>query len=111
MEAVEILKKARGLLSQPGAWTRGWFAKDASGEPCQSNDPSAVCFCAFGAVNKFSSGPGLRDANNEATRALNDVVGADGTWKTFANFNDAQSTVEPVLAAFDAAIAKLEAGT
>ena len=52
----DTLDAAAELLSKPGAWTQGAYARDADGEDLlDANDnlmvpPEAVCFCLYGAV-------------------------------------------------------------
>ena len=41
---------AHSLLSDPKHWTRGAFARDASGFRCDPSDPDAVTFDLVGAV-------------------------------------------------------------
>jgi hypothetical protein len=104
---LQILKEARELLAQPGKWTRYWFARDALHAPVKSLSADACCFCALGAVTRFA-GCDWSEQWREAAAALQGCL-PDNT--SVAIFNDAQETVEPVLALFDRAIAKLEAST
>lgn len=52
----DVLDAAADLLSKPGAWTQGAYARDADGNDLVSNDDGvvvplqAVCFCLYGAV-------------------------------------------------------------
>lgn len=43
--------KAWELLSKPGAWTQGFFARDSSGSLRHSCEPDACCWCAIGAIS------------------------------------------------------------
>ncbi len=44
--------KAWELLSKPGAWTQGFFARDSSGSIRFSREPEACCWCALGGINQ-----------------------------------------------------------
>lgn len=94
---IEELKKARALLVK--GWTKGSFAKNAQGEKCVPYSDKAVCWCAGGALKVVT----------DNWSDLWDVVEAELKGGYLPDFNDAQETVEPVLALFDKAIAKLEA--
>ena len=104
MEAVEVLRKARALISDPARWTRGNYASGPDGKPRRPLDRDAVQWCALGAIGRvaYSSRCGelamvaLRDTT---VRAAN--VGA-------ATYNDRKGHAA-VLAAFDETIARLEA--
>ena len=47
---LEILKKARELLSDPARWTKRSWARDIYGRPRSYDEPDAACFCSVGAV-------------------------------------------------------------
>jgi hypothetical protein len=105
---IEILKAARELLAKPGAWTKGALARTESGAECAYFSADAACFCATGALNRAEdSGFIITDEWLAAEAALREACGGI----TPPDFNDAQESVEPVLAAFDRAIAKLESST
>jgi hypothetical protein len=99
--AREVLQKAREILTPPGAWTQGQFARNADGVGCSEYRDEAVCFCAVGALHRaawrVNSAP---EWYYDALRALIAVVGHSiGSW------NDAEGrTQAEVLAAFDKAI-------
>lgn len=50
MNTIEIIERAHALLCQPGKRTKGVYARDESSEPVYGYEPSAVCFCAKGAL-------------------------------------------------------------
>lgn len=50
--SIEIMKAARVILAEPKHWTKGAMARDATGRPCTSNSPKAVCWCIEGAIEK-----------------------------------------------------------
>lgn len=93
----DIFIRARNRLAQPGAWTKGVYARTADGRGSLGWLPeSEVCWCAIGALR--AECPGKWD---EATALLAEEVG------NVHVFNDAQETVQPVLEAYDRVIAKL----
>lgn len=106
MTPAAVLKKARELISDEKAWTKGWFAKDERGRDVYADDPGAVCFCAMGAIDRAAEECGGVDD----VPALNMLVRALGG-TAIDLFNDApERTHAEVLAAFDKAIASSEAG-
>lgn len=46
----QVLRKARGLLSDKRRWTRYGAARTGSGAVCPPYAPDAVKFCAYGAL-------------------------------------------------------------
>lgn len=94
MNTLEILTKARDLISDPARWTQKAFARDNSGESINNRSSYAVCWCAMGAVYKTSS-------NNRASVPFSFLHAAAGMWA--GNFNDTHTHAE-VLAVFDKAI-------
>ena len=103
MDDIEILTQARELLAQPGKWTRQAFARDAAGEEMHGHEPSAVQFCAIGAIERVT-GQRHRTCAEPPVTALRETIRG-----MVVGFNDSQSTVEPVLDVFDRTIARLEA--
>src|SRR6185369_1255158 len=100
---LRILKAARDLISEPARWTTGCMAKNSMGVQVDPRAPEAACFCAMGAIKRAS-----RDLGSEwdARDALRTEVGnAQGS---IALFND-NGTHAEIIAAWDRAIAKLEA--
>ena len=50
--ALEQLRDARALITDPAQWTEHTYARDRYGravDPCQ---PEAVCWCAYGALDR-----------------------------------------------------------
>jgi hypothetical protein len=99
---LEILKEARALLAQPGAWTKGAYARDVEGTYVSPDNPAAVCFCAVGAIHHAGGG-----GNVLASQALK--LELPKRYSDITHANDSYKTVKPVLALFDRAIAHLEA--
>ena len=52
--AGDTLRAARETLSDPTRWTQGAYARSASGRRLWFESPSAVCWCAYGALGKHS---------------------------------------------------------
>jgi hypothetical protein len=94
---IRVLEAAKERLK--GHWTQGTFARNALGLSTYAWHPSAVCFCAMGAIQASVE----RYADKEGCyRALRAVVGFIAKW------NDApERTEEEILAAFSQAIALL----
>ncbi len=96
-DTTALLIRARGFIE------RGWCretGQDANGELVQARSERAVAWCAVGALMAAGvDNKGFWD--HPAT--LRFVAAIDGM--SIPDFNDAQSTVGPVLAAFDRAIA------
>lgn len=101
---VEILQRARDLITNPEAWTQGTYARDNLGRDVPTEDCMAVCFCSMGAIDRVRYlGRGLWGDRDAAICAL-----ANYLWSTrrmsIPGFND-HSEHKAVLAAFDGAIA------
>ena len=101
MTPLETLKAARDLISDPARWTQGEYARDADGEEVKAWSEDAACFCAYGAIQRFTEREDsevdfyLKKACSEKFQS--DVV----------TINDTHTHAE-VIALFDAAIAELE---
>jgi hypothetical protein len=100
-ETTALLIRARAFLER--GWCRHNLAQDAEGNSVEPTDKRAVSWCAFGALLAagcpLTSPPQTTDTDPWAR--LQAVMGGPT-----GNFNDAQETVEPVLAAFDLAISQ-----
>lgn len=57
------------LLSNRDHWTQGVYARDADGHSVDPVDPTAVCWCAVGAVHKVT-GSSARALPGPRLRAL-----------------------------------------
>jgi hypothetical protein len=93
-----LLVRARGFIER--GWCRWVFAQDTTGCDVVSTSEYAIAWCANGAL--FAAGL-LRDGYNwnPAVLRLEAAIGGE----EIHAFNNRQETVEPVLAAFDRAIA------
>jgi hypothetical protein len=105
--ATEMLVRARSFIER--GWCRDTLARDASGHPVDPTARDAVAWCANGALvaaglSRCGSLAFYRD--HPAIRWLEAAIGGENSGGgNIANFNNQQETVEPVLAAFDRAIA------
>jgi hypothetical protein len=99
-EATALLIRARGFLER--GWCRGAQARDADGWQVSPTSGDAVAWCAFGAmVAAGGNFPPCFWGQNPTVVRLQAAIGGED----IAVFNNRQETVEPVLAAFDRAIA------
>lgn len=97
-ETTALLIRARGFIER--GWCQGRTAFNAQGASVSSRSEEAVRWCAVGALMAAVPAGRPMTIRHPAYARLREVVGMD-----VAVFNDAQETVEPVLAAFDRAIA------
>lgn len=100
MTTLETLEAARKLILFKKRWITGVSARGKSGMSVSSLSRHAVCFCSAGAIWRAASGNNA--AFWDAIEALNAVISPS----SLPHFNDTHTHAE-VLAAFDAAIAKL----
>lgn len=95
---IEILRAARALIERPECWTRFANARNRAGDKVSAADPTAVCWCALGALERVTP---TGEPTINAERALN--VAGPG----FLSFNDAvDRTHAEILEWFDRAIAQ-----
>lgn len=92
MDEKERLIAARELISDPAKWTTGYYARTANGQCTNSENPDAVCWCAFGALWKVSNSRSnsanlLETAANhlfhEDVVTVNDVMGHEAILKVY----------------------------
>lgn len=107
METVEILQKARELISDESRWTQGSYAREKTkaGDSFEYVNPSSVdalCRCALGALHCASGIDWNSDGSVRLPGEEYLVVAMGG--HEVALFNDTHSHAD-VLAAFDRAIA------
>lgn len=108
MKTIDILKKARKLITTSSKWTKGVLAGDKDGVPVPPCDRRAVCWCASGAIIKAAGGVWKA---GPAWRPLEDLL-FKMQWRhsipdSIPGFND-NSTHKQVLALFDKAIKSLK---
>jgi hypothetical protein len=97
-ETTALLIRARGYLER--GWCRDAVARDAEGNNLvYARSDKAAAWCMFGALRAAGM---TGDFHHPAFVRLTEVLDAG---MSISSFNDAQENVEPVLAAFDRAIA------
>lgn len=108
MQPVEILTRAKALISDPAKWTQGHLARHANGNPIGPNETNATCFCALGAVDHVTPrGTSTYDAdrllNNAAMKLCGRSFGA--VWVNDGKVQiDGLTPHQAVLKMFDLAI-------
>jgi hypothetical protein len=105
-ETTALLIRARGFLER--GWCRFDFAYDAAGQSVHPKSRHAVAWCVNGAliaagVPSWLDNPDSRSYDDHP--AVRRLEAAMGGWMGIGGFNNRQETVEPILAAFDRAIA------
>lgn len=87
--------KAHELLATPDKWTKGTYAKTATGKAVPAKDPNAVCWCIYGALIKCYRDD--EDRYVEAANKIQDVLLLRYNNPDIVPFND-RRTHEEVLA-------------
>lgn len=110
MNALEILKAARALIEDPERWCHGVEAVNAAGEPVAAVTEGACRWCAVGALERVAP----RREWLRLIGAFSDYLWDRGypghTFNALAMLNDNEGH-DAALAAFDAAITRVEALT
>ena len=96
----QIIARALEIISDEAHWTRVVIARTANGSACCSRDPSAVRFCAIGALYRAASellGDGFEyvfktakfvlAANNRGNDSLPRINDVEGREAVVAMFN------------------------
>jgi hypothetical protein len=94
-----LLRRARALIER--GWTRSACARDPNGKVVCPTDKSAICWCAQGALIAEGVPESRGFWAHAAVERFLTALGGEG----ITVFNDRKGLVEPVLAAFDRAIA------
>ena len=120
IQAIEVLRDVRDLLSEPARWTRGEYARDSAGHETDPSDKLAVSWCGQGAI--YACGvawgmPTLRQViRDDSTTGFDwakplldalDTIGLRFGFRDFIDAND-QGGREAVLRIIESAIAELE---
>ncbi|MCJ2067825.1 hypothetical protein MKK75_03210 [Methylobacterium sp. J-030] len=66
------LRAARDTLTDPAHWTKEAYARDRRGAAVASNSPEAVCWCAYGALERLGTGE-IVDAREYLRVAADDL--------------------------------------
>lgn len=105
---LDILRRARALITDPQHWTTRYTARDREGDPTSEWTDDAVSFCAIGAINRCSESTGAScaaDYARAAVDALHALPVSDPYPITLVNDHHGHAVV---LQRFDIAIAHLE---
>lgn len=103
MNTVEVLEKARELISDESRWTQGAFSRDRWGLAVNLHSEKASCFCSVGALAKSGA---LHEKASLLNELPSPILKAFGFRRNIqlVRFNDSGDHAS-VLAAFDRAIA------
>ena len=97
MTVLEVLKAARGLLSDERRWTKGAWARDATGRAIKSREPGAVCYCPVSAIY-------LHDPDGRTGTCAVHALGVGGAAE-LVDYSDAEETTHAdIMRLFDRAI-------
>lgn len=102
-DVLEVLLRAREVLVTKG-WTTGTFARNEEKYPCMSIDPRACSFSAEGALRCATR---VHEVRWEAEEVLAHAVPLPSATH-LPRWNDEQTSIEVVLAAYDRAIGQLQ---
>lgn len=106
METVDVLRRARDHIAQPGQWFQGDYSADESSPPLGA--VAGMPCCAYGAIMWVLQKPDEHPRVLEADRFLYLALGGDCN-ATIDEWNDAPGrTQADVVALFDRAIALAE---
>jgi hypothetical protein len=100
MTPKEVLVKARKIIADPKRFTKGVYARDASGVECSAQDGAARQFCSIGATYRVE----LSEAASQAKWMLNDKALLLFK-RCVVDVNDGPDGRRKMLKVFDAAIA------
>lgn len=109
MNPIEVLTKAKELLSDPARWTQGEWSRDAKGLPSTYRDAGPpVCWCLRGAITRvaggFDNSGGAEEIVEEAFRGAPHP--GQGERMLFVEWQDAKGrTHAEVMALLDNSIA------
>jgi len=111
MNTLDLLIKARDLISSPEKWTQKCLARDCDDDDCYYGSDRAAKFCSVGAINRIVfrdlafdglHADSIRELRSSAAFELELVM------KTkISDYNDYHNHAE-VLAKFDLAIANAQ---
>jgi len=99
-------RAAKAIIEKPENWTKGSFARSATGGAVPTDDPEAVCFCALGACLKSSPKGPFSDNLQELIQAATELgsnESDEASLRGITWIND-NSGHEAVMKMFDRAI-------
>lgn len=102
---LDVLQQTRDLLSDPGRWTRGSFARDADLSTVSVNDDRACAWCLQGALARVTNWDERYLAAQHALVSLIPLDDRDRPVHHLPSLND-QVGHAAVLALLDEAIAR-----
>lgn len=117
-QTIEVLTRARELISEEHRWTQYAYARDKEGICVESTSPKAACWCARGAINRVVHSPdGYVGHESDLLSASQVALGNMGPYdripwprSNILNLNDAEGTMHAdVLERFDVTIERLKA--
>lgn len=81
IKPINECKTVAELLADPKRWTQHRYAKNQFRNPVLYDDPSAICWCLLGAINKiYSNISQVFDAEKKIHRVIK--------WAPMTEFND-----------------------
>ncbi len=102
-EVTEVLRAARDLLSEPGAWTPRSLARDAKNRSVEPESDEAVTWCAVGALRKAANRQ--KALADQAREVVCDVLEREGFERHLPDYNDRPGGIlDDVLGLFAKAI-------
>lgn len=106
MTCLEVLRRARKLLTPQDNWTKFVAARDGTGMACSAHAPEARAFCALGALYSVTDAPTDKARDALAWEAREVLAKHLPTgYRQVRDFNDASNTRhKDVLGLFDRAI-------
>ena len=103
MTDLEIMRAARALITPPGSWTQGEYARDSNGLSVSLLSERVKCFCALGSI-KYTANSFFANVTAFRDHIYNKYGVNIHCWNDHPDRTHAE-----VLAEFDELIAKLEA--
>lgn len=102
MNKVEVLRKAKELISDPEHWCKDDNSLDVNGKYVTADSPHAHSFCIYGAISKYD--PDGHEEYFYCYPKVKDFLASKGL-PFVAQFNDDEDTThEDVMKFFDIAI-------
>lgn len=104
MHTDKTLRKAKALIDTPAKWTQYAQARRSDDRPCSYNNPDAICFSIYGAIQRVA---GIITTSKAPCPLL--VVARQMGFGCVAAFNNHPDTThDDVMTIFDRAIALAE---
>lgn len=108
-QIINVITKARRLLSKKEKWTRGDYATDKNGQSVDPKEKKAVCFCAIGAVERYADDASVQYELDKTARQLYPQDTLGGTYGIVrVNDHGGPRARLKVLRVFDKTIERLQ---